>query len=318
MLPDADFIRLFTELGATKLAIRLGMRIRSVHYRRERLERRLKTPIKAPQSGRPSMLQSVPTVRQKEYPWRLVHDITNGHVVVFSDCHYWPGTRSLMHRALLEVIKEFKPVLVIANGDVIDAPSISRHASIGWEKRPQLVDEIENVKDRLSEIEKATFKTRKIWTLGNHDQRFEMRLANVAPEYAKIHGVHLKDHFPAWEPCWQIWLNDEVIVLHRYKSGEYAIRNNPVFAGKSTVTGHLHRANVFCHDDANGTRYGVDTGCVADTDADAFVGYMEGRTWNWRSGFGLLTFKGGRLMLPELVLKWDDEHVQFRGKVMRP
>jgi len=223
-----------------------------------------------------------------------------------------------MHRAVLYFIKEFKPGIVIANGDVIDAPTISRFGSIGWENRPKLADEIENTKERCHEIEKATFKARKIWTLGNHDKRFETRIANAAPEYAKIHGVHLKDHFPNWEPCWQTWINDQVIVTHRWKSGIYAPFNNTKEAGKSIVTGHLHRAQVAMHTDTNGTRFGVDTGCIADTDATAFVDYSEGKAmFNWRSGFGILTFQDGELMLPELVLKWSDDSVQFRGKVIK-
>lgn len=309
---DGEFKALFEKYGPADLARRLGINERNVLARRVRAERRLKIEIKA----NPLLSRSV---RPKEYPWRLTHDMPNGTAIVFSDCHYWPGTKSLMHKAVISFIKEFKPKLVIANGDVIDAPTISRHPAIGWESRPPLNEEVENAKDRLHEIEKVTFRARKIWSCGNHDSRFETRLAHVAPEYAKIHGFHLKDHFPVWEPCWQTWINDQVIVTHRWKSGEYAPRNNTVFSGKSIVTGHLHRAQVFCHNDANGMRYGVDTGCVADTDHDAFVDYTEGKAmFNWRSGFAVLTFKDGQLMQPELVLKWSDDQVQFRGSVFAP
>ena len=92
-----------------------------------------------------------------------------------------------MHRALVTLCKEYKPKAIIANGDVIDAPSISRHAPIGWEHRPKLSDEIEAAKDRMHEITVAAGKAERVWTLGNHDARFETRLATVAPEYAKIH-----------------------------------------------------------------------------------------------------------------------------------
>ena len=69
--------------------------------------------------------------------------------------------------------------------------------------------------------------------------------------------------------------------------------------------------------DYNGTRYGVDTGCIADIDHTAFVNYTEDNSLNWRSAFLMLTFKGGKLLMPELVLKWDDGSVQFRGKVIK-
>ena len=83
------------------------------------------------------------SVRPNEYPQRVAIEVRNGIVIVFSDAHYWPGPPSLMHRALVTLCKEYKPKAIIANGDVIDAPSISRHAPIGWEHRPKLSDEIE-------------------------------------------------------------------------------------------------------------------------------------------------------------------------------
>ena len=312
-ISEPDFIEMFKTLGPKKMAAKLGVNERNIFIRRTRIEQRRKTKIEV---SSPSRARSV---RPKQYPWRLTHKIKNGTVIVFSDCHYWPGTKSLMHKAVVHFCKQLKPDLVVANGDVIDAPTISKHSAIGWEKRPMLADEIENAKERLHEIEKATFKARKIWTLGNHDSRFETRIANAAPEYAKIHGVHLKDHFPNWEPCWQVWINDDVIVTHRWKSGMYAPMNNTKEAGRSIITGHLHRAQVLIHTDTRGDRYGVDTGCIADTDADAFVDYTEGKgMFNWRSGFCILTFRDGELTTPELVLKWDDDRVQFRGEIIEP
>ena len=223
-----------------------------------------------------------------------------------------------MHRALVTLCKEYKPKAIIANGDVIDAPSISRHAPIGWEHRPKLSDEIEAAKDRMHEITVAAGKAQRVWTLGNHDARFETRLATVAPEYAKIHGVHLSDHFSLWAPAWATWINNEVVVKHRFKGGLHAPHNNTMWAGKSMVTGHLHSARVSPFTDYNGTRYGVDTGCVAETDHKAFVDYTEDSPKNWRSAFGIFTFKDGQLMMPELVTKWDEKRVQFRGEVFAP
>jgi hypothetical protein len=99
---------------------------------------------------------------------------------------------------------------VIANGDVFDGASISRHGRIGFlEHRPTVIDELNACKEMLGRIEDAC-KTVKpspflTWTLGNHDSRFETYLAAVAPEYEFVDGFHLKDHFPAWRPCWAVY-----------------------------------------------------------------------------------------------------------------
>ncbi len=203
------------------------------------------------------------------------------------------------------------------NGDVIDACSISRFPPIGWESLPTVQQEIEAAQDRLHEIEQAAGKAHKIYSLGNHDSRFETRLATVASEFAKVRGMHLKDHFPLWQACWSIFVNDSVVIKHRFKGGIHATHNNAIWSGRSIITGHLHSAKVTPLSDYNGTRYGVDTGCIADTEHRAFVDYTEDNPKNWRSAFCLLTFKDGRLLQPELAIVWDKNHMEFRGEVIR-
>jgi predicted phosphodiesterase len=238
-------------------------------------------------------------------------------VLVASDAHYWPDRITTAHRAFVRACSEMKPKAVIMNGDVLDGARISRHPPIGWESRPTLVDEIEACKQRLTEIISAAKNAKFIWTLGNHDARFETRLATVAPEYAKIHGVHLSDHFPEFEPAWACWINGEVVVKHRYKGGVHATHNNAVASGKSMVTGHLHSLKVTPYDDYNGTRWGVDTGTLAAKYGEQFVDYTEDGPRNWRSGFAVLTFRNGQLLWPEVVNVRDEEagEVEFRGKV---
>jgi hypothetical protein len=238
--------------------------------------------------------------------------------LVGSDCHYWPGPPSLMHRAFVRFCKEYKPRIVVMNGDVCDFGQISRHPPIGWEKLPEVQEEIEAAKERLHEIEKAAFRAEKIWTLGNHDSRFETRLATQAPQYAKVHGVHLSDHFPLWAPCWSVFINDDVVIKHRFKGGMHATHNNALWSGRSMVTGHLHSQRISPLTDYNGDRWGVDTGCIADPAHRAFLDYTEDSPKNWRDGFCVLTFRGGRLMPPELVSRWDEDHIVFRGEVIEP
>lgn len=263
---------------------------------------------------------------ESEHPARLSIKIRDGVALIGSDAHYWPGDVSTAHRAFVWACKKLVPDAVILNGDVLDGSGISRHPPIGWEDRPSLVEEVDACKDRTGEIVKATLKkkTRRVWSLGNHDARFETRLATVAPEYAKIHGVHLKDHFPDWEPCWSVWINNDVVVKHRFKGGIHATHNNTMWAGKSIVTGHLHSLKVTPLTDYNGTRFGIDTGTLAVAPGkDRLVGpqfldYTEDGPLNWRSGFAVLTFRGGRLMWPEVVHVLDEKRglVEFRGEVV--
>lgn len=304
---EQDFIRLFTKYGPTETAKRLGTTDTAVYLRRSHLERKLNRQIVAP----PKVGVRAGTRAGIEHPARLPLEVKDGYVLIGSDAHYWPGIITTAHRAFVRFAQELKPKAIILNGDVLDGASISRHPPIGWEDRPTLEQEMDACKDRLAEIQKAWPAAERVWTLGNHDGRFETRLATVAPEYAKVHGVHLKDHFPQWRPAWACWINGEVVVKHRYKGGIHATHNNTLWAGKTIVTGHLHSGKVTPFDDYTGRRWGVDSGTLAEPGGPQFVDYMEDNPANWRSGFVVLRFQRGRLLWPQLVTVIGPDEVDY-------
>jgi hypothetical protein len=302
---DEEFMQLFSAMGATKTAEHLKMQERHVYARRRRIEERSSVSIPAPSSQPP------------EHEGRIHRTVKDGVVLVGSDAHYWPGIVSTAHRAFVRACKEFKPKIVVMNGDVLDGASISRHPPIGWESRPSLIQEIETCQERLEEIRLASESADHIWPLGNHDGRFSQRLATQAPEYARVNGTRLRDHFPEWEPCWSTWLNESVVVKHRGRGGTHATHNNTVNAGLTVVTGHLHSLKVTPWTDYTGSRWGVDTGTLAQVYGPQFNSYMEDGFRSWRSGFAVLTFHEGELLWPELVHVRDEERgiVEFRGKI---
>jgi hypothetical protein len=310
-LADEEFIRLFTEHGPAEMARRTGQGQRRLLDRRRNLELKYKRQIASPvKSGSPQPAY-------QEHPGRISIDVPDGVVLVGSDWHIWPGPASLMHRAFVRFCKDLKPKVVIANGDIVDLGGISRHPPIGWTHMPTVDEEREAAQERLAEIEKAAFKARKIWPLGNHDARWETSLASRASEFKNVPGTSLSDFFPLWEKCWSVEINGNVMVTHRQAGGVHATYNNAMKSGRTMVTGHLHSAQVRPWTDYNGTRFGVDTGCMADTYGPQFE-YMEDGYRNWVSGFGVLTFRNGVLLWPELVTKFDDKSVQFRGEVICP
>lgn len=311
-IDESTFVEEFGAIGATGIAKKHGVSISGVFKRRRRIEERLGRQLTPPAN-----LNQTP---DPVFPGRLHIEIETGTILIGSDAHYWPGIVSTAHRAFVRAAREFSPKAIIMNGDVLDGASVSRHSPIGWESRPSLIQEIEACRERLDEICQAAPLARKLWTLGNHDARFETRLATVAPEYARIHGVHLKDHFPAWEPAWSIFVNFDqaggVVVKHRWKGGIHASFNNAKESGLTMVTGHLHSLKSVPFTNYRGTTYGVDCGTLAAVGGAQFQHYLEDAPVNWRSGFVLLTFKEGRLLPPELIEVTDEQRgvVVFRGQ----
>jgi hypothetical protein len=308
---DQEFIELWkTYESASAFAKAVGMDMRNIIRRKNNLEAKYGETLKSKNNKNQTI---------KENSFRKLLGIENGVVLVFSDAHFWPGIHTTAYKGLLWAIKEFQPKAVIANGDVFDGASVSRFERHGFDSTPSVVQELKACEIALGEIEdtakKARHNAKLVWTLGNHDARFENRLAANAPQYEFVKGFSLKDHFPTWEPCWSCWPTDDVVVKHRWKGGVHATHANASASGKSMVTGHLHSLKVTPYADYNGNRFGVDTGTLAEPDGPQFMNYLEDSPTNWRSGFAVLTFHEGKLLWPELVHKWAEGQVEFRGKV---
>lgn len=306
---DAEFVELIKIHGPTKTAKILGISLRNVFTRRRSLEKIYDTEIK-------SADHPLSTRRASEYPIRLEYELKNGIILIGSDAHYWPGIISTAHRGLIHLSKELKPKAVILNGDVVDGASISRHPPIGWASTPTPKEELQTCDERMDEIRAAANGASLLWTLGNHDMRFESKLAQEAQAFRGIKGFSLSEHFPHWKMCWSVWFNNYLVIKHRFKGGIHATHNNTVMSGKSIATGHLHSLKVTPFSDYNGIRYGIDTGTLADPCGDQFT-YDEDNPKNHRSGFIVLTFKDGLLLWPEIAAVVSDGLIQFRGQVIK-
>lgn len=303
---EDEFVALFEKhKSATVVAEILGVPLRSVFSRRKRIEKRNNIslnsglPILNPQDG-----------------FEIQLEVLNGTIMVGSDAHYWPGIISTAHRAFVHLTKKLKPDAIILNGDVFDGASVSRHPRSRWEARPNVKQELGAVTERLREIEKAAKGARLIRTRGNHDDRYESRLSMNSPEYEGVGGTTLKEHLPRWLESLAVRVNeDELQILHNDHNGIHAAYNNTLKGGMSVCTGHLHALQVTAWSDLRGTRWGIDSGTLADTHGEQF-GYMGARRRNWRSGFAVLTFHEGKLLYPELVYVIDENRVCFRGQVI--
>jgi hypothetical protein len=309
---DEEFIRVWQELkSASKVAKFFNQGVRSVHIRRKTLEEKYKISLDSNhQIAKPTRLVTPGNMRREL-------NIDFGMVVVFSDAHFWPDEPTPAYRALLRFLEMHKQdiVCVVNNGDAFDGASISRFPSINFNKLPTVKEELEACQISLTKIENRVLKqTPLIWPMGNHDARYEQLIVNKAPELQGLKGTQLRDYFPLWQPCYSFWINRNTVIKHRYKGGAMAGRNNTIHGGINFVTGHTHVGAVNLFTDYNGTRYGVQTGTLANPIGRQFE-YAEDNPKDWMAGFAVLTFYEGKLLMPELVQLYDDDHFEFRGEI---
>lgn len=311
-VPDEEFIACWRKLGsAAAVARAIDVNLRNVMARRNRIEERYGIRLDVLDNSK----RARPKMPVERIGHRITIDLPDGVAVIFGDAHYWPGDRSVAHQALVQVIKEIKPDVVICNGDAFDGARISRHPVTSWAKMPEVADELAYCQEMLAEIVSASPDNAKLlWNMGNHDTRFSARLAQMAGEYVGVHGTDLPDHFPDWNFAWSTQINDDTMVKHRWHNGVHATWNNTLKSGFNIFTNHIHRLCVTPLTDYRNRRYGVDCGTLSDfgPDVDKFI-YGEDNPFNWGSGFAVATFKRGRLLPPELA-SVQDGVCYFRGR----
>jgi hypothetical protein len=283
------------KFGSSKLAAEhIGISVRALCHRKAKIQEQYGVVLPAYSAKQHTVANTyIPDNRRV-----IQHTVDNGHVFIASDCHYWPGEETVAHKAFVKLLTEFKPKTAVLNGDVFDGARISRHAALMGTNPPTPKQEIEACQDRLDEIAKASKNAIKLWTYGNHDLRLFNFVAQHSPELSEFSDLF--SYFPGWHTGWRIDINNSVVIKHRWHNGQHATYNNVLKAGKSIVTGHLHKLMVTPWSDYNpGRRYGVDTGTLAEPTGDQFV-YLEENPVNWCSGFAVLTFENGKLLPPEL------------------
>lgn len=313
---DHQFVKIWREHNGNTVAVSraLGCDVRTLYRSRRRAEQNLGLSLGAEKHNTQAVI--------RKHKARISLTIKDAVLPIGGDVHVAPDGRTTVQHAFIATVKRIKPRHVILVGDVFDGARISRHPRIGFlEDRPTVRDELKAVGEFLTELENAAPRgSMLIWCLGNHDARYESYLAAVAPEMEGVRGMHLKDHFPKWLPCWAAHINEgtqsHTVIKHRWHNGIHASYNNVLKSGVSFVTGHLHKLDARKWRDLTGRRYGVDAGFMADIDDPQFVHYTEDNPKDWDSGFPILTFKNSRLMRPEFVQKWDEHSVEWRGELI--
>ena len=316
-ITDAQFIECWTRLGSpTLVGKELKINPRSALNRRASIVAKHGIELLTHNSLRNKKKEKPKKIDQAAHNVRRGIDIDKvKRVIVFSDAHF-TDTTTTAFKALLMMIDTFKPEVIICNGDAFDGQVLSRFPSINYDAKPSVLEELKYCREHLDEIEKHRPPgCRLVWTLGNHDMRYEAWLVNKVPEYRGVDGFSLKYHFPNWETCWSFWIGEETVVKHRYKGGRTAGYSNLMAAGNTNIiTGHTHVLCVSPISGYQGTFFGVQTGCLADPMSSTFE-YCEDSPKDWRSGFVMLSFDQGRMLMPELIMVSDEQNgeFEFRG-----
>jgi hypothetical protein len=317
-LTPAQFAEAWRAHGsmAAKVAEAVGTDVRNVYARRRRLEALgydLPSANALPQTA----------MSRAAYPLRRYVEMENGTAIIFSDRHWWPAAEdespiTPAEGALLALLQQLDPDLVIANGDIYDGAGSSKHGHLGQERKPTVAEELIAVTNGMSRIAAHCRRAIKLRTVGNHDRRFDYRISQAAPEFVGVAGTRLAHHLPDWPESWSVHINPggdgHTVVKHKLRQGVTAGRMNGMAAGTHIVTGHTHALDCVPIENYTGRKYSVQCGTLARTVGNPASEYAEDGPNAGRAGFVVLTWQAGALQPPDLVEVDDAGVAWFRGE----
>jgi predicted phosphodiesterase len=184
-------------------------------------------------------------------PWTPVELPTPCKVLSLSDIHI-PFHDKRAVDSTVAFGRKLKPDVVVLLGDIADFYNISR-----WEKDPKQRDfkfEIDQIREFLTWLRKSFPKSRIIYKMGNHEDRYDKFVYNKAPELWNLEHIQLQ-HILDFEKHGIERVDDQPILagrlpmLHGHETGKTI--SSPVNPARglflrtkhTALIGHLHQTS---------------------------------------------------------------------------
>jgi hypothetical protein len=216
--------------------------------------------------------------------------------VVFGDLHA-PHHDEHAIKILKDVIHDLKPSVLVCLGDTAEFESISSYNKnkplLAEGKRVQ--DDIDEAEALLSDIRKASPKSRLVHLTGNHSERL-IRFVEANPSLAKTFDVDIPNrtvYFKSADMCiphGKFYSEGKLMFHHGDRRGYQSVHHAKQWSaiGRSVVYGHHHSVQRFPHETlkSNGTTdshaaFGIGCMCVRDRD------WMYNQRSVWQQSFGV-------------------------------
>lgn len=191
---------------------------------------------------------------------------------------------------LEKVVKSIRPSICVIGGDFADFYAVSSHEK-DPSRRMTFEDEVHETKKLLRRVESWGFK-KKLYIMGNHENRLERYIQHTAPEMHNIVTVdellELSDHGWQVTPYKSHATIGKLYITHDLgKAGANAVKDAATSYQDNVVINHTHRMMYLIEGNAKGKPHvATSFGWLGDLSK---VDYMHKiRAFrDWAKGFGL-------------------------------
>jgi predicted phosphodiesterase len=219
-------------------------------------------------------------------------------IAILSDIHI-PYHSIQAITAAFDFLKKEKPDCILLNGDTIDFHGLSRF--VKDPKKRNFAEEINAFKDFFQSLDKHFPYAKKVFKLGNHEERYDHFLWMKASELAGVEEFELENIIKARANGIEVIKEKRIIKAgglniihgHEFNSGFFSpvnIARGLYLRGKtSAIQGHQHRTSEHTEKDMNEKMTTTwSTGCLCELNP-AYAPIN-----NWNHGFAIV-YRDGQL-----------------------
>lgn len=200
--------------------------------------------------------------------------------VVFGDTHIRYHDPECL--AIVEaVIKREKPDVLVHLGDLIDAGMLSQKFAVDPARLETLQDDIDIARTKLAQWAALAPQAERWLLEGNHEQRLTRLIWNLEGAARELPRLRIFQKQMSWPALldteaigWKYVAYEDqpradilpcLLVKHGEivrKFGGWSAKGEWEKSGRSGVSGHTHRANIWRHKDYNGQATWTESGCT--------------------------------------------------------
>lgn len=238
--------------------------------------------------------------------------IPSDKIVVASDFHIPFHSVDLL-KAFVTFLKDYKPTMIILNGDIVDFYDLSR-----FDKDPKrigvLQTELDIAYSVLYMIKASCPDSKLVYVKGNHEDRLKKFLWKN-PSISSLRDLELErllrlEDFGNIELVEEYSYQGKVLFTHgdlvRKHSG-YSAKAEFEKSLTSGVSGHTHRLGSHYVTTGKGNEFWIESGCMCKTNAS----YIKGVP-NWQNGFVVIETYGE--LINPLIVRAIDNRFIFNNK----
>lgn len=245
--------------------------------------------------------------------------------VVFGDTHIRFHDAQALAIVEAVIIRE-KPDIIVHVGDLIDAGMISQKFAIDPSRLETLQDDIDLARVKLAQWAALAPQAERWLLEGNHEQRLTRLIWNLEGAARELPRLRIFQQNMSWpvllgldEIGWN-WVdyNDQprddilprLLVKHGdvvRKFGGWSAKGEWEKSGRSGVSGHTHRANVWRHKDFNGQATWVESGCTCRYDTPG------ARNPDWQQAVTIYEWSADRALMDVRQVSIRDGRAMWNG-----